>query len=236
LTVKHKGIKWPSPSNIISDVNDKSNALTQWAANMVCEWVRNNCSQRTLHPNEFYFLVSDEDLNKARFEYKNVSERALDVGTQVHDAVRMFLQAGKEPSNPDDEVLSAFVAFLEFYEKNEMKTEKMEERLFLDNWCMQYDWYGLFKGKPYLIDFKTSKAFYREMRIQTAAYRSGLETTGHLVDGHGVIRLDKESGKPEWKDYSKFYTQDLNEFMLSKELYFARHPRIRKQFDKTVPF
>ena len=234
MTVKYKNIKWPSPSNIISDVNDKSSALTQWSANMVCEWIRNNCEKKE---NSLIYYVSEEDLGKARFEYKNVSERALDVGSQVHDAVRMYLQAGKEPSNPDDEVMAAFIAFLEFEKENEMKTEKMEERLFLDNWCMQYDWYGLFRSKPYVIDFKSSKAFYREMRIQTAAYRSGLETTGHLVDGHGVLRLDKESGKPEFKDYSKFYTQDLNEFMLSKELYFARHPRIAGQFkNKTVPF
>ena len=235
MTVKHKGIKWPSPSNIIGDVNDKSQGFMPWVGKSSWAWIQQECEMKEFSDGNFY-LVSVDDGNKVAFAYKTISERALDVGSQVHDAVRMYLQAGKEPSDPDDEVMAAFIAFLEFEKENEMKTEKMEERLFLDNWCMQYDWYGLFKGQPYLIDFKTSKAFYREMRIQTAAYRSGLELTGNLVDGHGVIRLDKATGEPEWKDYSKFYTQDLNEFMLSKELYFARHPIIRKQFEKTTPF
>ena len=230
MTVKYKGIKYPSPSNIISDVTDKSQALMPWVAVEAKKAIQ-KFEIIELDSEDFY-VIPTHKIDDTVWAYKRKSERALDVGTQVHDAVRMYLQAGKVPENQDDEVMKAFEAFLEFENKNKMITMSMEERLFLDDWCMQYDWYGSFNEKPYIIDFKTSKAFYREMRIQTAAYRSGLETTGHAVDGHGVIRLDKQTGKPEFKDYSKFYTQDLREFMLSKELYFVRHTRIAKQFAK----
>ena len=70
------------------------------------------------------------------------------------------------------------------------------------------------------------------MRIQTAAYRGGWESQKHKVEGHGCVRLDKESGLPYFKDYSKFFEADWKEFLLSKDLYFARHPMIRKQFEK----
>lgn len=239
MTVKHKGIKWPSPTNIISDVTDKSGALTQWAANMTVEWLKDNA--KFLHgvykdfkgnETENHYEVTDTHLNQARFNFRNVSKRALDVGSQVHDAVRMWIVSGKEPSEPDEQVLSAFLAFLEFWDANKMETIKTEERLFLDDWCMQYDWYGLFNGKKFVLDWKSSKDFYRNMRIQVAAYRGGLIEKENVVEGHGCVRLDKETGLCEFKDYSKFFDQDWKEFLLSKELYFARHPIIAKQFNK----
>jgi hypothetical protein len=178
------------------------------------------------------YVMSEDDLNKARFNFRDVSKRALNVGSAVHDAIRMWIASGKEPSDPDDQVLSAFLAFLEFWDANEMKTIVAEQRFYMDDWSGMFDWYGLFNGKKFLLDWKSSKDFYREMRIQTAAYRGGWSELGNEVEGHGCVRLDKEDGLCHFKDYSKFFDDDWREFLLSKELYFARHPRIRKQFDK----
>ena len=236
MTIKKDGIKWPTPSNIISDVTDKSNALVQWAANMTCEWIRQNCEFVEYLPDTYletpHYQVEEDHLNKARFEYKNVSKRALDVGSQVHDAVRIWLLSGKEPSNPDDQVEKAFNAFLDFWKQNKMKTIRCEERFFMEDWSGMYDWYGWFQDLKYLLDWKTSSGFYREMRIQTAAYRMAIEQQGEIVNGNGVVRLDKETGECQFKDYSRTYEQDMKEFLLSKELYFARHPRIAGQFKK----
>lgn len=226
MTVQYKGIKWPSPSNIISETEPKD-WFGPWATLECVRWVEDNCKT---HADSY--ILPKENINDMRWAYKKKSDRALDVGSQVHDAIRMYLQANQEPSKPDDEVETAFLAFLEFFEKNKMITIKMEERLFDTDWCGMYDWYGEFNGKFYVIDFKTSKVFSHSMRVQTAAYRKLIELHGHKIDGHGVIRLDKETGLPEWKDYSKFYTKDLNEFYLCKELYFYRKPRIAKQFNK----
>jgi len=231
MTIKYNGIKWPSPTNIIGDVTDKSPALTQWAANMTVEWIKENC-QRCADgvAEEHYYAVYLKHLEQARFNFRNVSQRALDVGSQVHDAIRMYFATGKEPSEPDEQVLSAFLAFLEFADQHKMGTINVEQRLFHDNWSMQYDWFGMFDGKTAVLDWKSSKDFYREMRIQTAAYRGGLELTGEKVEINGVVRLDKETGLCEFKDYSKTFENDWEEFLLSKELYFKRHPRIAKQF------
>ncbi|GAG76696.1 unnamed protein product [marine sediment metagenome] len=63
-------------------------------------------------------------------------------------------------------------------------------------------------------------------------YQGGWSEKGNLVQGHGVLRLDKESGLSDYKDHSKRFDKDWKEFSLSKELYFARHPRIAAQFNK----
>ena len=232
MTIKKNGIKWPTPSNIISDVNDKSHGLIPWATGAVCTYIMENCEQPWLDKKESSdaYIVFPDQLKKARWYYKDISTRALDVGSAVHDAIRMYLASGVEPSDPDDQVLAAFVAFLEFFDQHKMKTIKTEERMFLNDWSGQFDWYGEFNEKLYILDWKSSKDFYREMRIQIAAYRYGWSSLGNDVEGSGCVRLDKESGLPFFKDYSKFYESDHREFLLSKELYFARHPRIAAQF------
>ncbi|GAG76693.1 unnamed protein product, partial [marine sediment metagenome] len=89
-----------------------------------------------------------------------MSKRALDVGSAVHDAIRIWLVSGKEPVEPDDQVLAAFVAFLEFFEQHKMETIKTEERMFLSDWSGQFDWYGKFDDQLYILDWKSSKAHY----------------------------------------------------------------------------
>ena len=228
MTIKKDGIKWPTPSNIIGDVNDKSHNLIPWATGATTTYIEENCPINNYRK----YIVSKDELIKARWHYKEISNRALDVGSAVHDAIRIWIASGREPSNPDEQVENAFLAFLEFWDANEMKTIKSEERMYLINWSGMFDWYGWFNSRLYILDWKSSKDFYREMRIQTAAYRGGWSELGNKVEGHGCVRLDKEDGLCHFKDYSKFYDQDWKEFLLSKELYFARHPRIRKQFDQ----
>ncbi|GAH23405.1 unnamed protein product, partial [marine sediment metagenome] len=71
-------------------------------------------------------------------------------------------------------------------------------------------------GKKYVIDFKSSKKFYDEMPLQVSAYRRAYCYECRLAEhpeGMGVLRLDKETGIPEWKDYSKVYTKKLTAFI-----------------------
>ncbi|HUT16958.1 MAG TPA: hypothetical protein VMW84_01520, partial [Acidobacteriota bacterium] len=104
-----------------------------------------------------------------------------------------------------------------------------EETVWGDRWAGTMDFYGSYKGKFYIIDWKTSKKFYPEMRYQVAAYRS---IAGSVPVGCGVLMLDKETGMPTFKDTSKTYEKDLSVFNKMVELYFLRHPRIAKRFEK----
>ncbi len=227
---EHNGFSKPSVTEIIGDCNDKSNALLPWATKAVCEWLRQNCDLERgedITKNDYY-RVDEEDLRYARKNYRDISQTALDIGSEVHKAVEVWLKTGREPKDPRDEVLAGFVAFLEFYDEHNMDPIEggLEMAVHGDYWGGRLDYYGMFDGKIYVIDFKTSKNHYiHEHGPQIAAYRSAVKTP---CDGCGVLRLDKTTGYPDFKDYSKRYETDLREFELMVPLFLHRHKKIAK--------
>jgi hypothetical protein len=128
------------------------------------------------------------------------------------------------------QVENCWIAFSAWYSEHELETIQTEMRLWADDWCGQLDWYGKLDGKLYVIDWKTSKSLYHKDRVQVAGYRREMTNQGNETDGHGVLRLDKETGAFEWRDYSKFYERDVEEFRLIHDLYMIRHPIIAGQF------
>ena len=146
------------------------------------------------------------------------------------------------------EVENCWIGFCAWFAEHELETIETEFRLWADDWCGQVDWVGWFDGEIYVIDWKTSKSLYHKDRIQVAGYRKELQKQldedfvnkkpewgpysckEMQIEGHGVLRLDKETGGFEWRDYSKFYEKDVEEFQLIRNLYMIRHPIIAKQF------
>jgi len=203
---KHEGLVLPSVTTIISDCNNKSGPLSQWAANMVVEWIRENTEKIYQPYGVGRYFVTENELNDARFNFRKVSKKALNIGSQTHSAIENWLKTGKEPINPQENVLSAFVAFLEFFDDHKMKPRTLEHTVYGNHWAGTLDYDGWFDGKKYIIDFKTSKAHYSdEHGPQIAAYRSCIFD----IEGSGILRLDKETGYPDFKDYSKRYDKDL---------------------------
>lgn len=228
------GLEWPSVTEIIGDCTDKSNALTYWAANCVVEWIKQNCDieQDWIDDDGYEFIVYNVDsgeLKKARNNFRDVSQTALDVGGQVHNAIEQYLLTGKEPELEGEQAERGFVAFIDWADRNKMKTEECELKVYGAHWAGMLDWVGRLNGVRTVIDFKTSKAVYPEYRYQIAAYRS---CTG--AEASGILRLDKTTAQPEYKDYSKSYEKDLAVFGAMVNLYFLRHPRIAKAAG--VPF
>jgi hypothetical protein len=239
---KIDGFELPSVTTIISDCTDKSGPLCQWSSNMNSNWIRENCdtydeAANNLLEDSNIYLVSDSDLEKARFNYKDVSKTALTIGSAVHKAIEDYLMTGKDPEkNIDDRILAGFAAFLKWFDKNKVEVIDVEKTVRSNYWAGTLDLECNLNSLRYVIDFKTSKAIYpADMGPQIAAYRSAcyepalLAGKSEFVQGSGILRLDKETGLPEWKDFSKRYKQDLNVFNRMVELYFARHPRIRKK-------
>ena len=70
------------------------------------------------------------------------------------------------------------------------------------------------------------KGIYDEMRYQVAGYRSAVGD----CEGCGILRLDKESGLPEWVDTSDTYEDDLSVFNILTDLWWARQPKKRNLF------
>ena len=239
----------PSVTEIISDCTDKSGALTQWAANMCKLWIQENCDALSdwdeNNEERLYYEVFDSDLEKARFNFKTVSQKALDIGSEVHAKIELYLKEqlkGNHPSGynmattiEDEQAQNSFIAFLKWAEEHNVKPIRLEQTVYSHDglWAGTLDLNCWLNGKRYIIDFKTSKAFYPEHRYQVAAYRLAIEDeTLHEEDfpeGCGILRLDKESGKPSWHDTSKTFEKDLRVFQAMFELYKLRHPIIIKR-------
>ena len=220
----------PSVTTIIDELFPKDWG-PPWGAKMVVEWIKRNCDQPWLDANEDAYVVFPDELEDAKKHFREVSRDALDIGSAVHKIIEEFLKTGKEPralkyKKLDKRTRSSFNAFLEFQEAHKMTPIELEFTVYGDYWAGTLDYYGWFDGKLYVIDFKTSAAHYpNQTGPQIAAYRSRVNAK---VEGCGILRLDKQTGKPDWRDFSKRYRKDLEHFNLMLPVYMIRHPRIAK--------
>lgn len=224
MAYERGGIIYPRCTAVISDCTNKSGGLVQWGANQVTEWIRENVEQQEpgIYP------VTSEHLEQARFAYKATSQKALDIGSEVHAAIEATLKGGKAILS-SEQADRAFNAFREWEKDVDLKPIRLEQTVWGKRWAGTLDYLGYYKDKLYVIDWKTSKAFYMtEMGAQIAAYRSCIPD----VEGCGILRLDKETGMPEFKDFSKRYQGDLQVFEKMVELYFLKHSRISARFNK----
>jgi len=245
-----KKIKFPSVTTIISDCTDSSGPLTQWAANMTVEYMKENLDPFLEYNGDRWdrhdFVL--EQLEKARFNFRKVSQKALDIGSEVHNAIEMLLQ-GKEFVLTTDRANRAFKAFVEWESEVDLKPIKLEQTVWGSRWAGTLDMVCLLDGVKTVVDFKTSKNFYWDsMGPQIAAYMHAINNKimfdfskknpgmtfipeDHCVLKCGILRLDKESGMPFYRDRTKFYERDLKIFKHMVDLYFERRPRIRKQME-----
>ena len=159
----------------------------------------------------------------------------------MHNAIEMHLQ--DKPFNlTTKQAENAFQAFCKWELDVALKPFELEKTVWGSRWAGTCDFIGLYDDKLFVIDWKSSKALYPEMRYQVAAYRDAIQTelsresTLTFIDGCGILRLDKETGIPHFKDTSKTFESDLRVFYAMVELYFLRHPRIAKRFAHLMPF
>ena len=225
------GRKLPSVTTIIADCTDKSHGLTQWAANSTVEYIRQNSELYLTHPSphdDDCYSVTRGTLDKASTHYKDLSKEALDIGSQVHHAIENYLIDGEYPfEGKSDQFKKAFDAFLEFEKEHKMYLYATELMVHDDRVAGTLDWCGVVDGKEYVLDWKTSKKLYKESHYQVAKYRELWGT--NRAEGCGIVRIDKKTGLPEFKDTTKTYEKDLAVFEAMVDLFYLRHPRLRKE-------
>lgn len=127
-------------------------------------------------------------------------------------------------SSFDEQVQTAFEAFLKWAEEVNLRpiaseqmgyhpkhkyagTLDMVAYLRLPKWK---------KDKLYLIDVKAAKGHYDDHGYQAAAYA---ECLPYKVDGIGVLRLDKVTGQPDFKCYTKRRRFLFKTFLACRKLY-----------------
>lgn len=137
-----------------------------------------------------------------QYEHERLSEQAADTGKQVHAlieaAVREMLGEPAAPLEPEptDEARFIFAGWREWAAAVGFRPLLAEARVIhrAENYCGTLDLLALVEDRPAVVDWKTSKAIYPEMRLQSAAYRMALRSVGWPeLDGY-VVRLPKDGG------------------------------------------
>lgn len=182
-------------------------ALVQWAA---------NCAVQHITDNIVDFLTSPEEtkriLDEAKLAHRDIKDHAADIGTQTHEWIERWL-SDRDISLPcDDVVRGAVEAFTKWAESVNLNPIASEIRVFHPSfrYAGRFDLLATLKqgrqrkARTYLIDIKTSSSIYDSMLYQLAAYEEAYRVCDgtHKIDGRGIIRLDKITGKPEWKEYT----------------------------------
>lgn len=215
---------YPGTTSILGEFINKADGLLRWKANQIISHIKDGLDNgRTI----------EDMIENTKREVSDAQEETMDIGTQVHSAIESYIKGEKGGSIIDDErVYNGYMAFLD-WEKDNVKRWLHSEKVVYSNeykYAGSIDAIAIMKEKAfiykdpkkapridrkedsiYVIDFKTSNNFYDDMKLQLSAYASaymemGLEN-GHEVDmdGIGILRLDKETGIPEWRDYTKHF-------------------------------
>ena len=148
--------------------------------------------------------------------YKDVLNKAADIGTMAHSAIEIFL---KEKLKTENNI--PFLGFLSWYNVVTQDIGLSIEPIFIE-YKLACNWFGgtldaLLKigNKIYLVDFKTSNYVTFTYFLQLAAYKYMLKNIeGIDVDGVIVLQLNKE--EPGFNEY-------LLDFSIDEHFKFMTH-------------
>ena len=217
-----EGVEYPSVTEIIEACTDKSAPLIQWAVSCAVKYIQESY-QDNLTKDELFEL-----LQKAKYEYKNVSEEAKTIGSQVHDLIEHYIKFDLDKSirqQYPNEVQNSFLAFLEWEANNNVKWKKSELVLYHPTlfFAGQIDTICQIDNQLFVVDFKTSKGFYDGYDLQIAGYMElyNANNPDNQIINAGILRIDKETGIPEFKDYSKNIDTKLKAFLLLVDFFYT---------------
>ena len=168
---------------------------------------------------------------KEGLELYESRDKAAELGTIVHSMVEAFIGDGDEMSFTETlsekdgkQVMSAFDAFVEWFESNKFEIIEQEIQLVSE----QYQFGGTpdaiardGKSRLVLLDWKTSDGVYADHLIQLGAYRLLWNEThpdNQLTGGSHLCRFAKTNG-----DFAHHFFPDLSDaerqFVLFREAY-----------------
>jgi hypothetical protein len=252
--VSSQPVEFPSVTTI--DCRDKSAQLMAWAVNTMANYLKEEytniedkikADDNAIDPELYYYNTVDN----AKNNYRKLSTEAAGIGTEVHAACEKFVKDGElteEFSCVKAE--NSFNAFIEWSNENVECYLESERVVF----CEEHGYAGCLdaialmkSGRILLLDFKTSKAFYDSMCMQLAAYlfarikMSGeykfRDTDGNIlteeyeeikIDGAAIVRLDKETGMPEFKEYTEKIQRQYDAYIMLVHFFYQVSYRMLK--------
>jgi len=220
--------KLPSVTTITSKL-DKSEALKGWAAKITANYFIDNIIQRL---KEGQLTIKDiEEMEpkviykQATAEYRKVQKTAKDIGTYVHEAAEAIFRAMLENSPLeipiDEDIEKPVKAILVWIKDNDVTPVAIEQKVWAILPGLEFGFAGRLDLVAYVneklttIDLKAATGIYDDSPLQIAAYDLGYnngiergEREGPHTEGSAILRLDKETGMPEYREYTRDQTDD----------------------------
>jgi hypothetical protein len=199
------GVEYPSVTTI-TGILDKP-ALLSWASNCAVDYIQENLDA-IKDPIDVH--RGEGVLEEARKAYAQKRDDAGSQGTKVHKAIELYIH-GQDYSEvlDNEESQTGFKAFLSWEEKNHVEWLETECAVYSQNvgYAGRFDAIAMVNGHRYLIDFKTSKGIYDEMKYQLCAYRQAynemLQEGQEKLENMAILHLDKLTGEPTFKPIEK---------------------------------
>lgn len=225
---------WLISVTSITSLIDKSRILIKWAIGLSGAYVRKfiETTEANSYSKEEVLALVEEALKQhdiKRDEAASIGEETHRFAQIISEALRdnkpineieelnnfnkLIEDANSDNTTMSDEDkdrvnkiangISAFVNWLsehkiEFVDAEKLLYSKKHKYAGITDAIVKY------KGKLYLIDYKTSKGIYSEMEYQVGGYCIAYEEeTGKKLDGQAIVKFDKETGEFEFKEICK---------------------------------
>ncbi len=244
-------VEYPSVTQVLG-LLDKSSALMPWAVNSSYKAIRAKMNGKQ----EFTRDEIEQILLDSQYAYQEVSTEALDVGSEVHDAIEKYIKHGADKVGVvKDQVGAALIAFWDWEKDHSVHWISSEMPVVneLVGYAGTLDAIAEVDGIVTCIDFKNAKAVYPEYFDQVIAYKFARESMAgkYLIEGPqgqyelsypqieisrvAILRLDKEIGIPDWQPFEKPDTEVARRYIAFRHLvdfYYANKIRRLKNNPK----
>ena len=224
------GIEYPSVTTI-TGILDKP-ALLGWASNCAVDYIQENLDA-IKDPDDVH--RGEGVLEQARKAYSQKRDDAASHGTKVHKAIELYIHGQNYSEFLDtEESRTGFKAFLSWEEKNHVEWLETECAVYSQTYgyAGRFDAIAIVNGHRYLIDFKTSKGVYDEMKYQLCAYRQAynemLQEGQETIENLAILHLDKLTGEPTFKPIEKDIDRMTTLFnFLTMSYYLMKNRRLK---------
>lgn len=223
--------KYLTSVTAITGILDKSRFLIPWAVGLAGQYIRQYLEKcgATFTRDEILPVI-----DQALIQHTIKKEEAADIGSRIHEWCEQFAKAQIEGTAlpdmpetlPDDKPLedgsypihNGIEAFLKWFNENEVKFLESERMVY----SKAFEYVGItdaiaeINGKKCLIDFKTGKGIYNEMRYQIAAYRMAYEEEiGECLTQCSILHFNKETGEFNVRDF------DISELVVDGNVFIS---------------
>lgn len=197
--------KLPSTTTVLKVLSKP--ALIGWAAKMTAEYMRgvlSDIAEQKVTPDSLTNREIERLVKEAKAEHRAASTEAMDIGSAVHAWIEEHYKGTAPDISP--EILAPIDAFLLWDAENHVRPICIEERIWsAERYAGTLDLYAEVGGVTSIVDFKSSKAHYpSDHAMQLGAYDLAFrERTGNKVEKYFIVRLDKETGLVDPREYSR---------------------------------